>query len=301
MADNALNKSSFVLKGNEAVADLSIIAANYNNGPYLPDFIESILHSEMLPRELIIVDDGSNDRSAQIIRSWERLACVRSVFLNENKGFAAALNAGLQIARGKYVMRADPDDVFHPARIKKQYDYLERNQDVDILGCNAVYFLDGSEQDRNKTNFPTTHNAIVKTYKKGEHGLLHATVCGKRRVYQNYRYQDLSPGEDYELFARMVLDGCRFASLKEVLYKVRVHPGSSSSKIKKEDIWRTFDFRDRIFTTKTSKRKRWIYFWHIREYRKALLARNPLKKQLHLTASAILYPKKILKRMMRPT
>ena len=295
-----MNKETRHRLNGKSVAEISIIAANYNNGDYLNDFIDSVFNSEVLPRELIIVDDGSTDRSRAILAKHASLPLLKTLFFESNKGFAVALNAGLQMAKGKYVMRADPDDILHPERIAKQYQFLEARPDVDMVGCNAVYFLDGVDgkvRELTGTNFPTTHDAIVKAYKKGEHGLLHATVCGKREVYQGYRYQDLSPGEDYELFARMVRDGRRFASLDEVLYKVRVHPGSASSQITREAIWRTFDFRDRIFLTKTSKRKRWLYYWHIRHYRQALLARHPIKKHGHLLAAAALYPHKLFKRL----
>jgi len=277
-------------------ANISIIAANYNNGRYLKAFIGSVMGSTVLPRELIIVDDGSTDDSHEILLDHAALSYLKIISFDENKGFTAALNAALEAASGQYIMRADPDDLLMPDRIEKQFNYLENNPEVDMLGSNAVYFSDTDGSDLNRTNFPQSHERIMSTYYKGEHGVLHATVCGKRAVYQQYRYQPLSPGEDYELFARMVKDGNRFAGLKETLYKVRIHPNSSTSQITSEAIERTFKFRDQIFGTKTSRLMIWTYFRHIRHYRRFQMTSNLIAKYAHLLAAVFFYPKKLFRR-----
>lgn len=276
---------------------VSIIAANYNNGAFLEAFINSIINSSTLPEELIIVDDGSTDNSTEILYAYSYLPCLRTILFDSNQGFTSAINAALQAASCKYVMRADPDDLLYPQRIEIQYDYLEHHPDTDMLGSNADYFDSDSEKTINKSNFPLTHHDIVKAYRKGEHGLLHATVCGKRSVYQNYRYQQFSPGEDYELFSRMVTDGRHFANLDEALYKVRVHPSSSTSTLGREGIARTFRFRDQIFGTRTSKLRIWFYYNYIRNYRNYQLSGNIIIRYFYLFLAILSYPSKLLKRI----
>lgn len=278
-------------------ADVSIIAANYNNGAYLDEFIRSVIDSSMWPKELIIVDDGSTDDSVGIIRSFAHLSFLKPIFFECNRGFSTALNAGIKVASAKYVMRADPDDILSPERISRQYAYMEAHPDTDMLGCNCVYFLDADGRDIYWSNFPVGHDNIVATYHRGEHGLLHATAFGKRSVYQQYSYQLLSPGEDYELFARMVKDGHRFANLGEALYKVRVHVGSASSQVSRNDIKRTFAFRDQVFGSKTSKIRVWLYYGHILNYRRSMLAAKPVSRYFYLMLSALCYPQKLLKRL----
>ncbi len=278
-------------------APVSIIAANYNNGVFLEAFINSVIHSTTLPEELIIVDDGSTDNSREILNSYTYLPYLRTILFKTNQGFTSAINAALQAATSKYVMRADPDDLLHPQRIEKQSEYLEHNPETDMLGSNAVYFNSDTDKPINKSNFPLSHHDIVNTYHKGEHGLLHATICGKRSVYQNYRYQQFSPGEDYELFSRMVKDGHRFANLNEALYKVRVHPSSSTSTLGREGIARTFHFRDQIFGTKTSKLRIWFYYNYIRNYRNYQLTGNIIIRHFYLFLAILSYPSKLLKRL----
>lgn len=278
-------------------ADASIIAANHNNGEYIGAFIDSIVASGWWPKELIIVDDGSEDRSREIIQSYAHLPFLKPVFFDQNKGFTTALNTALEMATGKYIMRGDPDDLFLPRRIESQVSFLENNPKVDVLGCHAIYFSKNPESPINRTNFPISHRAIEKAYRKGEHGVLHATVCARRAIYQAYRYQSLSPGEDYELFARMVCDGHRFANLKEVLYQIRIHPGSSTSRISKEAIRRTFGFRDRIFGTRTGRFRVWSYHRYIYHYRQSQLSRNMIGKYVHLLMAILFYPKKLFRRI----
>jgi glycosyltransferase involved in cell wall biosynthesis len=277
---------------------VSIIAANYNNGVFLEAFINSVINSSLLPEEIIIVDDGSTDNSIKILNAYSHLPYLRTILFETNQGFTSAINAALQAAASKYVMRADPDDLLHPQRIGKQFDYLEQNPETDMLGSNAVYFDSETEKPINKSNFPLSHHDIINAYRKGEHGLLHATVCGKRSVYQKYRYQQFSPGEDYELFSRMVKDGHRFANLDEALYKVRVHPSSSTSTLGREGIVRTFQFRDQIFGTRTTKLRIWFYYNYIRNYRNYQLSGNNIIKYFYLFLAILSYPSKLLKRLI---
>ena len=278
-------------------ADVSVIAANYNNAAYLDAFLDSVVQSEHWPKELILIDDGSTDRSREVINARAGLPFLKAFLFEHNRGFTYALNAALDLASSKYVMRADPDDLFTPDRIGKQTRYLENNPGVDILGSNCMYFSDGNNKNINRSNFPLTHREIETTYRKGEHGVLHATVCGRMDVFQKYRYQQISPGEDYELFARMVRDGHRFANLKEPLYLVRVHRNSSTSRIQKEAIRRTFYFRDEIFGTKTKQIKVWAYYHYISHYRKSQLSSNFAAKLAHMIIASLMYPKKMMKRL----
>lgn len=279
------------------VAPLSLLSANYNNGPFLDAFIQSVLDSTVLPEELIIVDDGSTDDSMEVLRRYRHLPFLKIIAFPENRGFTTALNAGLEAAAGQYVMRADPDDLLAPQRIEKQFHYMEAHPGVDVLGCNAWYFLDTPERRINRTNFPQSHQAIVKTYHAGEHGVLHATAVVKRAVFQRYRYQKESPGEDYDLFARMAKDGCIFHNLPEPLYMVRVHGASSSSLLQYDAIERTFRARDRIFGGRTPGLRILLYYWHILHYRKYLLASNMVQRAAYLLIAALLYPSKLLRRI----
>ena len=278
-------------------ADVSIIAANYNNGRFLSEFIESIARNTVLPRELILVDDGSTDDSIKRLESYTHLPWLKVIRLDRNYGLTYALNHALDLAEGTYVMRADPDDIFLPHRIEAQVSFLDTHPGTDIVGSNVTYFREPGVVLINQSNFPESHSAIAKRIQMGEHGIQHPTVMVRARLFAGFRYQPLFPGEDYELFARMLKNGATFANIRESLYLMRIHTGSSTSNLKFEHIQRTFRFRDHIFGTHTSSRRIWMYFQHIRFYRKYQLTTLVGVRHLFLLVAMILYPAKIWERI----
>lgn len=283
-------------QGNKKTVSVSIVAANYNNGRFLDEFILSVANSSVLPEELILVDDGSTDESS-IILDRIRYPWLKSVFLKSNKGFTAALNTGVGMAKGKYIMRADPDDVFMPDRIGEQFRFMESNPSVDVCGSNVAYFRDQPDKIINVSNFPQSMTAIQSKYVRGEHGLQHPTIIAKAEVMKRYPYGKIYPGEDYELFARMITDGCVFANIREPLYGMRVHRASSTSRLKFEGIRQTFQFRDQIFGSRTPWLKMRMYYSYIKNYRNYQLADRSISKYYYLLVSVLSYPTKLITRL----
>jgi len=280
--------------------DVSVIVPNYNNARYLDDFIQSVINSTVEPAELIIVDDGSRDHSNFILKKYNHLDYLFVVRFEENRGFATALNAALHRASCEFIMRADPDDMMLPGRMETQLQYLLEHPEVDVVGSNVVYFNDRTGNIINQSNFPLTHAEIVRYYQKGKHGTQHPTVCVRAETYKGYNYvPGVFPSEDYELFARMVRDGHVFANIKDCLYKMRVHPDSSTSTITYDKIKQTFDFRDQIFNTKSGGLKVRFYFFHIYFYRKFQLSSNQLIRYFYLLLSAVFVPSKLVRRFLR--
>ena len=284
--------------------DVSIVAANYNNGRYLIEFIDSILNSTVKPRELIIVNDGSTDDSLEILEEYKHNDSITIINFDKNKGLADATNAGLEQANGKYIMRVDPDDILVPNRIEIQFNYLEQNAIIDILGSNVEYFSDHTGCVITKSNFPQTHSDIAKAILKGEHGVQNATTMIKADVLKQYKYYkdpELLAGFeiDYEIFARMLKDGYKFANLNESLLKVRIHGQSLSSNLKINTIRKTFEYRDRIFNTRTSKLKILSYYIHMRNYRNYLISENKLMKLYYLFIAVLFYPAKLYRRIFQ--
>lgn len=97
----------------------------YNNERYLEKAIRSILSQSFSDFEFLIIDDGSQDRSVEIVRSFEDSRIHLHVNA-KNLGQTPSLNKGLSLARGKFVARIDADDVALPARLKRQYDFASR-------------------------------------------------------------------------------------------------------------------------------------------------------------------------------
>jgi len=293
----ATRVNSLTILTDKPTSDISIIVPNYNNGRYLKAFIQSIIDSTMLPRQLIIVDDGSEDDSHRILQQFSHLPYLEVVYFEQNKGMPLALNAALEISTGKYVMRADPDDMLAPTRIERQFHFMEQHQDVDVVGCNVVYFSNETGKRINVSNFPLTSEKIRKEFLRGEHGVQHPTVFVRGDVYRKYRYQPVFPGEDYELFARMVRDGYRFANIKTPLYFMRIHDTSVTTNLSLENIIDLFNFRDAIFNVKTPESKIRRYFNCMNNYRKFQRSHNFFMKYYYLFMAGCYCPRKVLHRI----
>ena len=279
--------------------DVSIIVPDYNNGSFLNEFIESVVNSTVLPRELIIIDDGSTDETTEVLRKYKNVPFLRIIRFPENEGLPTALNAGLDEASSKYIMRADPDDIMHPERIERQFVYMESHLDTDVLGCNVRYFHHESGKDINISNFPCGDKEIKKFYLRGLNGIQHPTACIKYDVVQKYRYEKIFPGEDYEFFSQMAKDGWQFANLPEPLYHMRVHPLSMTRNIKLKAIQYIFRTRDKIWGTKTSQYRVISYYLFIRFYRSYQISAIGLPKYFYLFLAILSNPLSLFYRIKR--
>ena len=107
---------------------VSVIVAVHNGERFLRPALESLFAQDHEPFEVVFVDDGSQDGSADIAREFPDLRYM----YQENQGLAAARNAGLRLARGELVAYLDDDDLLPPHKLSRQVRYLVENPDV---GC----------------------------------------------------------------------------------------------------------------------------------------------------------------------
>ncbi|MGY8810606.1 MAG: glycosyltransferase family 2 protein [Pseudomonadales bacterium] len=279
---------------------ISVISANYNNGPYLKDFFDAFIESSAQPKELIFVDDGSNDNSLEIAESYKsKLPCLKIIELKTNQGFANALNAGIDEASADFILRTDPDDWISRTFLEVQYSRAtEKN--LDILGCNLSIFRSSDGKVMGTSNIPLDHHTISKRIRSGGHGVLHTTVLIKRELLKDNRYiQANVPAEDYDIFARFLRAGARFGNSSEALVNYRVHDKSITSQLPYSTIKKTYGLRDSIFGTKTFFITPRLYHLHLKLYRKSLFLNPGLKKTTLLALSALLQPQKLISKIIQ--
>ena len=281
----------------KSIYDVSVISANYNNGRYLDAFLNSINSSSVHPREVIIVDDGSTDNSLEILSKRDEFY-LKVIPVKKNVGFANALNLAISESRSKYLLRVDPDDILHRDRIKIQFEYLENNPEVDLLGSNVGYFKEEISSIIGVSNFPVRSIEIRKRYLRGEHGLLHGSIMGRRRLFLETKYrQEFVPAEDYDLFGRMISKGAVGANIEEVLTFVRIHANSVSNFLPYSTIEKTYKLRDSIFNTKTPKLIVYINFLSMKYYRKYYFESSNLKKFFYLFLASLFRPDKAVRKI----
>lgn len=116
---------------------VTVLMPAYNAAEYIREAIDSVLRQTFTDFELLIINDGSEDETEAIIRSYTDPR-IR-LFSQENQGVAGALNYGLQHARGKYIARFDADDICYPERLQIQYAYMEAHPGCVLLGGASDY------------------------------------------------------------------------------------------------------------------------------------------------------------------
>ena len=195
----------------------------YNAMPYLTSAVESILAQTFENFEFVIVDDGSEDESADYLDS---LTDVRvKVFHEKNRGTAGASNFGLKHCRRKYVARMDADDISIASRLEKQYAFLEANPQVSLVGSQIQVV---SEKGAGMVvAIPTTHESIMNALLSLNHGMNHGSCCYRNDLINRIGgYWDKHRTfDDWDMFLRMSEVG-ELANLPEVLYQYRTLPDS---------------------------------------------------------------------------
>lgn len=217
---------------------VSIILPVYNAQDYLKESVDSILNQTYTNFELIILNDGSTDDSEKIISSYTD-SRIKYHF-HSNKGLGATLNIGLKLSSGKYIARQDQDDISHPNRLKKQVDFLEKNESILLLGTRAKIFF------TNSSNFEFHNHATrpcdLKFDLLFDNPFVHSSVMFRKSTIDkigDYKI-DRNLYEDYELWSRFSQVG-DLANLPEVLVNYRHHEKGLSSNVDNFKKYALFD------------------------------------------------------------
>lgn len=108
---------------------VSVIIPVYNGEKYIADSINSVLKQTYSNIEIIVVDDGSEDRTGEIVKSFSKV----KYFHKKNQGVSSSRNFGMSVAQGNYIAFLDADDMYTPDKIEKQVDLLKRNEDIEVV------------------------------------------------------------------------------------------------------------------------------------------------------------------------
>lgn len=133
---------------------VSVILPTYNMGMYISRAIDSILSQTLEDFELIVLNDGSSDRTADTLADYARQD-QRIIVVNnpKNMGVIYTLNKGLDIAQGTYIARQDADNHSTPTRLAEQVGYLEQHPHIGLVGT-RVYVIDNHEQASSNNIYP---------------------------------------------------------------------------------------------------------------------------------------------------
>lgn len=189
-----------------------------NCGKTLSAAIRSILWQTYPHWELLILDDGSTDKTVEIARSFDD-SRIRVLVDGVRRGLPARLNEAIAQSKGEYLARMDGDDVAYPERLERQIRFLEGHPDVDLLGAGILVFR-GEGQPMGTRAILLTHAEICRRPWAGFY-LPHSTWMAKTAWIREYRYRPQAVRlEDQDLMLR-AYQHSNFASLSEILLAYR--------------------------------------------------------------------------------
>ncbi len=209
---------------------ISIGIPFYNNEKTLLEAIRSVFAQTWQDWELILVNDGSSDRSLEIAQSFSD-SRLRVYSDGENRGLASRLNQIAQLARGQYLARMDADDLMHPERLSKQVAYLDSHPEVDLV-CTGIYTIDSHNFPQGKRSLEHLNNITLKTLLLNKGIIIHPTVMAKTVWFRTHPYDtSYVRTQDRELWCRSCQDSL-FAKIPEPLLFYRENMVNPTSYLK---------------------------------------------------------------------
>jgi len=227
---------------------ISVLMAVYNGDKYLKEAIDSILFQTYKNFELIIVNDGSTDKSKDIIESYydKRIKLINNI---KNEGLIFSLNIAIEFSTGDFIARMDADDISKKNRFKIQLKYLQKHPEIGMIGS-YIRFFGNCKKRIYKVE---TNPEVIKADLLFKTGIPHPTVMIRKKVIDtnHLRYnEDFTHAEDMELWLRCS-EVTNISNIKKVLLNYRIHANNitnfaNKKYSKREDIYKKIHKRSLI-------------------------------------------------------
>jgi hypothetical protein len=206
-----------------SVPEVSVVMAVRDGERFVVEAVESALAQQGCMLEVVVVDDGSVDRTPELLASLAARDGRIVVETTENRGLAAALNRGIELARAPLIARLDADDVALPGRLVRQKEFLDARPRACVVG-GAVRFIDGRGRAFAEWQYPVTDGEVRAQFPQST-PFAHSAVTMRRASFESvggYR-PAFTSALDLDLWLRLS-ERCELANLQEPVVEYRIHP-----------------------------------------------------------------------------
>jgi glycosyltransferase involved in cell wall biosynthesis len=213
--------------------EISIVMPAYNAAKYITESITSVLNQTFTGWELIVVNDGATDNTAEIVNSF--LSDSRILLINQsNKGVSAARNAGISAAKGRFITFLDADDAYLPENLEVKYKAIQADVGIDYV-YSDIMLCDAELKDKLVEKGATTDRireasltwAPVSIPGFASNIMIKSTVVTDKNIYFD---TNLSNCAD-RYFKILLASQCKGAYIPHAIAKYRDTPGSMSKKV----------------------------------------------------------------------
>ena len=208
---------------------VSVVVPSYNHAPFIEKTLRSIFRQTLLPRELIVIDDGSGDNSPQIIERVLRDSPVAACefIARENRGLCATLNEGFARTHARYFAYLGSDDLWLPQFLEARVEVLATRPRA-VLAYGNAYSIDAADRIIDNTaDWARYRDGNVRQMLLETLAPLSPTVLYRRDALHPHRWNEAASLEDYELYLRLSAEG-EFAFDGRVLSAWREHGFNTS-------------------------------------------------------------------------
>ncbi len=225
--DKNINKQIKICSDSQEQGPLvSIIMPAFNREDLIAKSIESALAQTFPDFELIVIDDGSKDKTLEIAKRYIEDPRVNIVINEKNMGIANTRNRAIRMAQGKYIAMLDSDDVWlDKEKLEKQIKFLEANPDYALYGGNIIH-IDPADKQLRTWKFPLTDADIRKVILRGSPFAQSTILCRKEAMVQAGLYSTrFAICDDFDLWLRIGRNW-KFANSSEAMTGYRIHGGN---------------------------------------------------------------------------
>ncbi len=210
---------------------VTVLMPVYNGGEYLKHSIESILAQTYRDFEFLIINDCSTDNSMETIQSFKDPRIV--VHTNAvNMGQTKSLNVGLKLAKGKYIVVNDADDLSLPQRIEKELDFILKHPEYVVVGSSS-FIMDKTGKIKRVFRRPTDSRELFLSILSHTPVIHGSVIMSKKIILAHGGYnEEFRICQDYELWSSLIRKGFRVANIPDILVVIRHFSDSTSFKEK---------------------------------------------------------------------
>lgn len=240
------------------MCDVSVIIPVFNTDRYLPECLDSVLSQKGISLEILLVDDGSTDKSIRIIKKYATNHPNVRFYLKKHMGVGAARNYGIKRAKGKYLMFLDSDDYLLPDALSALFHKAEEVH-ADLVIGNYRYLYGQKEQ-------AASPSLRERTYLAKD--ILHLSCIGGNKLYlseiiQDYRirFPSLKMGEDLCFYHEYLSKVLHALTIEEDIFVYRMHEGSTSKTydLRIFDFFKAFQLIEEVYRDQPYMKKEFTY------------------------------------------